>query len=60
MNQRTSFYLNLLVFLMLSSTSPIFAQGEIPHGNILDELKWFVEHPGRLRVRKRGSRSDSL
>ena len=45
MNQRTSFYLNLLVFLMLSSTSPIFAQGEIPHGNILDELKWFVEHP---------------
>src|SRR5271155_1118600 len=46
MNQRTAFYLNLLVFLMLFSTSSLFAQGEIPHGNILDEIKWFVEHPG--------------
>src|SRR5271156_4196000 len=46
MNQRTAFYLNLLVFLMLFSTSSLFTQGEIPHGNILDEIKWFVEHPG--------------
>jgi putative aminopeptidase FrvX len=46
MKQRTSFYLNLIVFLVLSSTSSLFAQGEIPHGNLLDELKWFVEHPG--------------
>ena len=46
MNQRTAFYLNLLVFLMLFSTSSLSALGEIPHGNILDEIKWYVEHPG--------------
>jgi putative aminopeptidase len=41
----TPFYMSLLFFLILTSTLPLFAQAENPKGNLLDELKWFVENP---------------
>src|SRR5580704_545102 len=45
MKRCTPFHLSLLFLFTLSSTSPLLAQAQAGHGNLLDELKWFVENP---------------
>src|SRR5580693_6704404 len=45
MKRCTPFHLSVLLFFTLSSTSPLLAQAQVGHGNLLDELKWFVENP---------------
>src|SRR6202167_1308223 len=45
MKRCTPFHLSVLLFFTLSSTSPLLAQAQAGHGNLLDELKWFVENP---------------
>jgi putative aminopeptidase len=45
MKPYTLFYISLLFFLIVTSTLPLAAQAENPKGNLLDELKWFVENP---------------